>query len=85
MNCRCSGVLTYPSYQPKLDMFCDYPQLNMLEVPCFSPRLACNQHAHKMWLRIPEKDCKLVFLFFSAVVLLLGNFAVLLFVYLIEV
>ena len=47
--------------------------------------LACNWHALRLWLQIPEKECKLVFLSFSAVVLSLGWFAVLLFVYLIEV
>ena len=38
-----------------------------------------------MWFQVPEKERKLVFLSFSAVILSLGRFALLLFVHLIEV
>ena len=52
-------------------------------VLCFGPSLAFILDALILWLWIAEKECKLVFLVFSAVVLSLGCFAVLLFVYLI--
>lgn len=38
-----------------------------------------------VWLPAPKKDCRLVFVSFSAVVLALACFVTLLFVYLIEV